>query len=410
MSSKETKSAIWLGVALLVALLGLLIFAKFFTGKPQPDAFACEKHRSDLDLHCSTCYPLPETNNATDIFVTESRIRESYRPGLVYIQTANVECVSRGTYKRWGIMTVQDTRFYSRMSIERQLIRQEGDTLVMQVRFAENFMVGIFTDVKEARTDLSPKLQTVLNGLSMIALAGGQIEVAVPLKWLPVAQRSIDAVLKTSVAKSALGPFLTAENAKMFNQFGELRGKKFEITWQQGKGVTDVKELEGSINAREKQYLYSLSVVPDVFMFPDFDKKPGERWKVDAKDFVPFLDSSVNAKVSGSVTLKREADEIGEMPDSKKAVFSVDEGSFYLNRSHGKQGAKGVTFARWTPRGDCKYDFARGIFVEGKLAGEMIMQNKGLDLFIFEMEHTEKPAYQLQFVGEVRSADEGGRP
>lgn len=415
MSIKETKFGIWLGVVLLAALLVLLLILKFIILPPPPPTLpppGCPIHK-DADPQCEDCFPRhPDSDDQEQpkVVVTEERIKESYKPDMLYVQTANVECVSRGTYKRWGIMTVQDTRFNSRMSIERQLIRQEGDTIVMQVRFAENFMVGIFTDVKEAKLNLSPNLQAVMNGLSGVLMLAGKPEIAIPLRWAPMAQKIVDRILGSDISKTLLGPVFSSKNAKMFNTFGELQGKKFEITWKQGKGVTDVKEIDCATNARERQYLYSLSIIPDVFMFPDFDKKPGEQWKVDAKDFVPFLDSSVNAKVTGGVTLQREDDEADDTADEKKAALSVVGGSFYFNRTHGKQGSKGFTFARWSPKGKCKYDFAKGIFTEGKLAGEMVMQNKGLDLFIFEMDHTERPEFQVQFVGEVRPIEGGDRP
>ncbi len=406
-SDEKMKRDIWFAILVLVVLLALLMGIKFLS--PGGAEYACGVHRDTPVKECEACYPLPIPSSAKSP-VTETRIRESYKPGTLYIQTANVECVSRGTYKRWGIKTVQDTRFYSRMSVERQLMRQEGETVVMQIRFAENFMVGIFTDVKTAKTNLSPNLQVVLNGIAAVSLLAGQPEIPAMLTWLPVAQKVIDKFLDNPLFKTAIGPLLASANAKMFNTFGELQGKKFEITWEQGKGVTNVKELGCTINAREKQYLYSLSIIPDVWMFPDIDKKPGEQWKVDAGDFVPFLDSSVNAKVTGSVTLQREPDEPGDKSDTKNAVFSVTGGSLVFDRASGKQGAKGFTFARWTPKGKCKYDFSQGIFIEGKLVGDMVMQNKGLDLFIFEMEHTEKPEFQMQFNGETRPVEKEKKP
>lgn len=370
------------------------------------DAAYCETHQETPDPDCLICYPIPsEKDRSVDSDINMNRIKESYKPGFIYTQTVDVECVSRGTYKKWGITTAQDTHYYSRLSIDRRLISQEANEIVMEVSFGENMMVGLFTDIKEAKINFSPNFEKVINGLVMVSLAGGDIVTAKALTWTPVALEKINKALENKVAREAVGMLFSNENTKMFEQYGELRGKKFEITWRKGQGVVNVREVGCSINARERQYLYSLSIIPDVMMFPDFNKKEGETWIVEARDFVPFLDSSVNSKVTGSIELKRKEDIVTEN-DHKHAIIGISGGTLYLNEaSQNKRNTKNQPFVKWIPKGDCEYDFNDGIFSNGELGGEMIVQRKGLNLFIFEMEHTEKPKFRIKFSSEVKSVE-----
>lgn len=107
MSQKKIKYTISLAALLLVVLLGFLLITRF--GIPIGEKLnvaddSCKMHKNTPDPNCETCYPRPEYEKDTQsIAISETRIRESYKPDTLYIQTANVECVSRGTYKRFNL-------------------------------------------------------------------------------------------------------------------------------------------------------------------------------------------------------------------------------------------------------------------------------------------------------------------
>lgn len=84
-----------------------------------------------------------------------------------------------------------------------------------------------------------------------------------------------------------------------------LDGKKVQITFENGKGITEITPLDGSkLTATEESFIKRTNFVMDYYLFPE--NHPEDSWSVNGNVFGGLIDPKLNCRVDGKVELGKE--------------------------------------------------------------------------------------------------------
>src|SRR5206468_1654983 len=85
---------------------------------------------------------------------------------------------------------------------------------------------------------------------------------------------------------------LTAATAKAFARVDQLTGKSVRITYRDGGGVRSLEAMKGPVTDEERDFHMSSVIVADALILGKRDRKTGEQWTVEGRNFAAFVDPS----------------------------------------------------------------------------------------------------------------------
>lgn len=329
--------------------------------------------------------PQPPINNP-------DRIKEVVQAGKTYDSLLKGGFDARVEDKDWGIKALIHLAFMFEAVVHRSIESNDGKTIVEVRHFEKVGAVKVLSKVESVTIDLGRPAETILGPL--IARLGGGGKVILLASVKPLAEKILQSVVQSSVDDA---------NSKAFAKLDSLSGKKVRITYVDGRGVTSVEEIAGTLTEDERNFVYNTAVLSDYHALPDIKKKIGEEWSVDGIQLVNYLDPSLRGIPSGQVWLVRRPD---ETKDGKQyADVEIARGHVELDSSDSSTQRLGT----FTPRGTLRYDIANQFVESAELGGDMVVEKVSKDHILFESRFKTQPKLKITYFCTISDFSASGR-
>lgn len=237
------------------------------------------------------------------------------------------------------------------------------------------------------QVDLSSGVNAILD-VALLAQAG------LPPGTSKVAIGEVNKVL-SPIGSKLLTPILQDKMAKPFIDMSSLQGKKARVVYRNGKGLETITPIECSLTSQERGWFEDLSMISDIAIMESLECQPGDKWLVPAKDFIPVIDPSLEARCTGSVTIQRDRD-LGD-GSNPSAVLKIAGGVIEFRDRFQGDSHEIEEAARWAPEGKLVFEFDKGIVTWAKLGGSIDYTERSMNHLLFEMKHTQKPNYSVTY-------------
>lgn len=319
--------------------------------------------------------------------VDTNRIAMTYKKGKTYKTKIKTSIETRGSYQDWGITTEMNMFFLGEFEFMRDIEENDGNRMVVMQEFTKLECIELFTKVDSISLNLGNVAHTVLD------LAGATIDI--PPGSSRVATDQLNKILASDMVKSELAKAIRDDAAQLFTEIDSLNGKKCRIVYENGKGVVSVQPIGCTLTNDEYTFIMDMAMMSDVYIMPEEECNEGDTWEIRGEDFLPIIDPSLRASLSGTLTARRGKDG----GDSRKptGIIKLERGMLEMrDRDEGMEVA-----ARWAPRGDLEYSFSDQIITSGRLGGDLSIVSRSLDHIVFEMRNVVTPKYEITYHCEI---------
>jgi hypothetical protein len=202
-------------------------------------------------------------------------------------------------------------------------------------------------------------------------------------------------VLSYAPVKTEFAKATRDSAAKLFAEVRSMNGKKCRIVYENGVGVTSVEPIGCTLTQDEYLFIMDTAILSDIYLMPDEKCSEGDTWEIRGEDFLPILDPSLSASLTGVLTARRGRDIGGS--GAPRAIIRLESGVLDLRDRDDKT----EVAARWAPRGELEYSFGEQIVTSGRLNGDMSIASRSIDHVVFEMRNIVIPKYDITYHCEV---------
>lgn len=311
------------------------------------------------------------------------RIAATYQAGRNYRSLLKVSVEARASDKDWGVTTDMNFRYVGEGEIIRHIVSNDGTTLVLTQEFTRARTVAVFTKIEGIHIDLGPVGQTIIEGAGILA--------GLPPGWSKITTTLANETLNNDIALQLINQARQDPSAEIRGYIDSLQGKKCKVTYVNGKGVESVEPVGCELTGDEQTAVFATCMVSDVYILPDLQCKVGDTWTVYGEDFLPIVDPSLRASLSGKLTARRGAD--GGTPQRPTAEVSLDQGILTLHDADGSTDALG----QWAPHGKMTFSFADKIVTQADLGGDILIESHSTDHILFEARYSVQPKYRIMY-------------
>ncbi len=319
------------------------------------------------------------------VSVDTNRIAMTYKQGTSYRTRIKTKIETRGSYKDWGITTDMNVKFLGEFEFLRDIERNDGNQLVVLQEFTKLECIELFTQVDSISLNIGNAAHTVID------LAGSYI----PPGTSKIAVDQLNNIISSKPVKDEITKAIKDKAAQLFVEINSLNGKKCRIVHENGKGVVSVQPIECTLTQDEYAFIMDMALMSDIYLMPDVECKENDTWDIRGEDFLPILDPSMHASLTGTLTARRGKD--GGVSNNPSAIIKLERGLLELReRDHETELA-----ARWAPRGELEYSFDEQIITSGRLGGDLSIVSRSIDHVIFEMHNTITPKYEITYYCEI---------
>jgi hypothetical protein len=319
--------------------------------------------------------------------VDTNRIAMTYKQGSAYRTRIKTGIESRGSYTDWGITTDMNIKFLGEFEFLRNIERNDGNQLVVILEFTKLESIELYTQVDSISLDLGNVAHTVLD------LAGAAFDI--PPGASRIATDQLNKIISSKLVRNELSKAIRDNTAQLFTWIDSLSGKKCRVVFENGKGVVSIQPIGCTLSQDEYAFVMDMAMLSDIFFMPDEECKEGDTWEIRGEDFLPIIDPSMRASLTGMVTVRRGKD-VG-VPQEPSAVIRLERGVLELRNRDDKT----ELAARWAPRGELEYSFGQQIVTSGRLVGDLSIVSRSIDHVIFEMNNTITPEYEITYHCEI---------
>lgn len=323
------------------------------------------------------------SNGAGRPFET-TRIQQTYQPGRTYRSVLQVSVNARATHKDWGINTDSYMQFISETEIERKILSNDGTTIVLEQEFTRARTIAVSSELSRVRIALPGVAQGVLD------LVGGYAA-SLPPGWTEVSIRAADQILSTRPVLNALQALSEDPTAQARLFLDSLEGIRVRITYVNGKGVTAIQPLHGELSDDIMNMIRTTSIISDAYVLPDLSSRPGDVWTIHGPDMLPIMDPSLRAAAMGRLTARRGND--GGTAAQPTAEVLLDDGVVEFRAADGT----GAFLILWAPQGNMTFDFTDNIVTYAELGGQLDVEKRSTDHWIFEARWAVEPEYKVMY-------------
>jgi hypothetical protein len=314
--------------------------------------------------------------------IDPDRITAAFQPGKTYEMILKGDAEGKGTNSSWGETVVVYSQFLFECAIDRTIESNDGDTLVELRHYKVVRNAVVDAKVEEVKLDFGWPGQMALTCLESVA---------------PGSYVMFDSLqpFATDFAKNEYQKRLD-QNAKVRGTVDSLSGKKVRLTFENGKGVTQVQPLGCDLNSDERDFIFATAVLADCFIMPNFELKAGETWTVDGQNLAGLIDPSLRGDTSGLITVGRRQDATtGSHP---AAVLEITQGRVVIDSTTPKQ----YDIGTFTPRGKLVFDLEDEFVASADLTGTITIENCSRDHILYETSWRTKPEIKVTYTCKIR--------
>lgn len=319
--------------------------------------------------------------------VDTNRISMTFKQGKTYKIKVKAVVETRGSYKDWGITTDMNTKNLAEYEFLRRIEINDGNRVVVVQEFPKLQNITLYTEVESISVNLGTAAHTILD------FAGALVDI--PPGSSRIATNQLNNILSWEPIKNEFSKAIHDENAKLFTDVDTLQGKKCRLVFENGRGVTSVEPIGCTLTPDEYSFIMDTALLADIHLLPDEEYKVGEIWHIRGEDFLPIVDPSMHASLTGTLTAQRDKDK-GE-PQNPIGIIRLKSGMLELLDRDEQM----AVAARWAPRGELEYSFSDKIITSGRLGGDLSIVTNSLDHVVFEMRNVVTPKYEATYHCEI---------
>lgn len=363
---------------ILIALL-LLVAVVAFSGRRTPahEPYDTPSVVRDGEQFERSRLPIPPDPPAQPI-ADPARIQQTLLTGRTYQVQVKAGITARVEDKDWGVRTVTNLVYVGEALITRRIESNDGHRIVELRTFEVCRNTKLLHEVENVELTLGPAGHALLNGLTYVSPGPGSQVVA--------AKALAEAILGAGAQTVA-----NSRSAKAFARVQGLEGKTVRITYEDGKGVTQVQPVGCFLTGEERDLVFSTAVLSDCALFPDLTIRPGGTWSVDGSQFAGLLDPSLNGRPRGRVTIVRDPDQ--GPANNPMAHLRIQSGLLVLESSDQQRQRVGT----FTPRGKLRYALKHNYVETAELSGELTIDQVSKDHLLFEATFRTQPQMEVVY-------------
>ena len=316
----------------------------------------CLQAKSDKRVMKTSVTPSPESKPAE---IPPKELLDYYPAGRRVRSRADLNISGQGSNEQWFLQT--DAHFAYRYRVIGETLVKEhrerplgGAVVVFEQRFVEVVQLRAVSHVElRLKAPQSPLLTMLWPKVDM------------PLRQIPIYEavrkaagiiQMVDPGLKRTLTYFAddLG-LAESEDVQLAAQVDKLQGMRFEMEYDNGRGVTYIRILDGPALDNEllEQIAAGSSLMLDYFVFPAMnEKQEGDEWTVSPEEVAGMFPMAYDARAKGELTLRRGLNQCSPTGHDL-AVLEVVGGDLQVEQLDG--GSTGEASARPT-RGRIWYD------------------------------------------------------
>ena len=314
--------------------------------------------------------------------IDPDRITAAFKPGRTYEMVIKGNAQGKGTSSSWGETVVVFVQYLSECAIDRTIEKNDGNTLVETRHYKVVRNAQVDAKVEEVSLNFGWAGDLVLTCLESVA--PGSYVIFDNLQ--PFA---------TDFAKSEYQRRLN-ENAKVRGTVDSLSGKKVRLTFENGKGVTQIEPLGCDLTQDERDFIFATAVLADCFIMPDLEIKPGATWNVDGQNLAGLIDPALRGDTSGMITVARREDtKVGTHP---AATLEITQGRVVIDSTTPQQ----YDIGTFTPRGKLVFDLEDEFVSVAELTGNISIENCSRDHILYETSFRSKPEITITYMCTIR--------
>ena len=314
--------------------------------------------------------------------VDSGRITGTAQVGKTYEMVIKGTTESEGTSKSWGIKTVIYMQWIFECAVDRFIESNDGNQIVETRLFKAVRSVRVDAKVKDIGFDFGLPGDLILGFLGTYDPDSFLIfETVAPFARL----------LSKSLLQSQLD-----EEAKVLGTVDSLNGKKVRLTFENGKGVTQIEPIGCSLTADERNYLFATAVLGDCFIMPDLKGKVGSKWNVDGQNLAGLIDPSLHGQTTGSVSIERTEDI--KSGDQNVAQMRITAGSINIDSTTPEK----YDIGKFVPRGILVFDLEKQFVQSAELTGDITIENCSRDHILFETRFQARPKLRVSYTCKMR--------
>jgi hypothetical protein len=314
--------------------------------------------------------------------VDPDRISAAFQPGRTYEMVVKGNVHAKGTNSSWGETVAVFVQYMSECAIDRTIETNDGNTLVEVRHYKVVRNVQVDAKVEEVKLEFGWPGDLVLTCLESV----------VPGSYV------MFETAKPFAADFAKGEYQRQldQNAKVRGTVDSLSGKKVRLTFENGKGVTQIEPIGCDLTPDERDYIFASAVLADCFIMPDLEIKPGTSWAVDGQNLTGLIDPALRGDTSGIITVARREDtKAGAHP---AAVLEITQGRVVIDSTTPNQ----YDIGTFTPRGKLVFDLEDEFVASAELTGNVSIENCSRDHILYETSFRTKPEITITYVCKIR--------
>lgn len=318
------------------------------------------------------------------------------KQGQVYAVKVLMNLHGRASHEDWGVASVLNVNYLVTLRYNETVIESGPKKLIVERHFLEA-RHRLVTTVEDL--NLSQDMQRAWSFLDYVAVVEprvgqvkgvvGQSAERLKVKLMEESKR-LQLNWTPALEKIGQNP---ARSLKALSS--QLEGRKVKLLWTEAGGV-QVLSGASDLPRSERRLLERASLLADGALFPNKNKRHGERWKVDAKHFNDFLDIGLDGALRGQVSLRREADELVGAQNCAK--LSMLGGTLQVIRDDESREQRGSL----SPSGLLFYDLDNDLICKAQVSGRAKAQFASKDHLLFKMKFKGTPEFSVLYQAHLK--------
>jgi hypothetical protein len=339
--------------------------------------------------------PKPGPKKKTDVDVEikdEVNTPQKFRKqGQSYAVKIIMNLNGRATHEDWGVESVMSVNYLVTLRYNEKVLVSEAKKLIVERHFLES-RERLFTTIEDL--DLSKDMKRAWNFVDYVSIVEPRVGQTAKL------MSKVGTKLKAKLLEESKR--LNLNWSPVLNKLGKnpgqvlktlsskLEGRKVKLLWTEDSGVAIISGADG-LPDKEKRLLERASLLADGALFPNKNKRYGERWTVDAAHFNNFLDIGLNGSLRGKVSLRRDQDITIE--GQKCATLKMLGGTLSVIRDDASREARGSL----SPSGKLYYDLQDDLITAARLNGKVSARFSSRDHILFKARFKGAPSFSIRY-------------
>jgi hypothetical protein len=320
--------------------------------------------------------------------VTPEKFRKQ---GKTYAVKVVMNLHGRATHEDWGIQGVMSVNYLVTLRYDETVLVSEPKKLIVERHFLES-RERLFTTIEDI--DLSKDMKKawkLLDYASIVEPRVGQTAKLMSKAGVKIKEKLMAESKRLNLNWSPILDKLGKNPGEILKTLSsKLEGRKVKLLWTEGGGVGIVSGADG-LPDKEKRLLERAALLADGALFPNQNKRYGERWSVDATHFNSFLDVGLDGSLRGKVTLRRDQDKTIE--GQKCATLKMLGGTISVVRDDATQEARGSL----SPSGELYYDLQDDLITAADLKGKVSARFASKDHLLFKARFKGTPTFTVRY-------------